>query len=91
MKNPSLCIDVSKSSSYANPFLALNQPLSKPFCFTNDASGVATAFDSIKLIESKTHRRSGVVLEATGNYSTPLVNSFHHAGYNVVVLNPPRN
>ena len=88
MNNPSLCIDVSKSSSFANPFLALNQPISKPFSFSNDATGVATAIGSLELLESNTHQRPDVVLEATGNYSIPLVNSFHNAGYNVVVLNP---
>lgn len=88
MNNPSLCIDVSKSSSFANPFLALNTPMSKPFSFSNDATGMVAAIDSLKLLEASTHQKPDVVLEATGNYSVPLVNSFHSNGYNVVVLNP---
>ena len=88
MNNPSLCIDVSKTSSFANPFLSLNTPIAKPFSFSHDASGINSAIDSLKLLENSTHQKPDVVLEATGNYSIPLVNSFHNAGYNVVVLNP---
>lgn len=88
MNNPALCIDVSKNTSYANPFLSIDETLAKPFSFTHDSYGFSHALKALESIEFITQKHPDVVLEATGNYSTPLVENFYQAGYNVVVLNP---
>lgn len=88
MHNPALCIDVLKSTSFANPFVSLNQTSMKPFSFSHDQHGLNLALKALHSLEASTGTRPDVVVEAAGNYSKPLVNSFYEHGYNVVVLNP---
>ncbi len=88
MNNPALCIDVSKHTSFANPFLHLNETLTQPFSFAHDLNGISLALKALESIEFITHVKPDVVLEATGHYSMPLIESFYQAGYNIVVLNP---
>lgn len=88
MRNPALCIDVSKSSSYANGFVDFNQPYSKPFSFDHTPDGLSLAFKHLLELERASGSKPHVVLEATGNYSKPIVQYFQQLGYKIVVLNP---
>ena len=88
MVNPVLSIDVSKSVSHAALFLSHGQLYQKPFRFTHSPDGVSYLVDSLRKVELETSVKPKVVLEATGNYSKPLVKFFGDEGYDVVVLNP---
>jgi transposase len=88
MNNSALCIDVSKSSSYANGFIDFNKPYSKPISFAHTPDGLASASNYLLELETASGSKPHVVLEATGNYSKPIVQHFQQLGYNIVVLNP---
>lgn len=88
MSNSSLCIDVSKASSFATAFTSLNHTFDNTFSFDHSAAGFKKAQSVLLDLEVASGSKPDVVLEATGNYSKPLVNNFHNLGYNVVVLNP---
>jgi transposase len=49
---------------------------------------MATLIQCLDMLEKKAGKKPQVVLEATGNYSTPIVSFFQKANYQVVVLNP---
>lgn len=86
--NPILSIDVSKSNSYAAAFLNNSKPFTEPFKFNHSPKGL----DALKKLLNELERVTGVtpkiVLEATGNYSKPIVAYFIHNNYEVIVLNP---
>jgi transposase len=88
MNNPALCIDVSKSSSYASAFLTYNNPFSKPMYFEHTPQGILCALKLLKELENVSDKKPDVVLEATGNYSKSIVQYFQGIGYQVIVLNP---
>ncbi|PKM95586.1 MAG: IS110 family transposase [Firmicutes bacterium HGW-Firmicutes-1] len=88
MRNSSLCIDVSKASSFATPFTSLNHTFDNTFCFDHSVSGFKKAQSVLFNLEVASGSKPDVVLETTGNYSKPLVTTFYNLGYNVVVLNP---
>jgi transposase len=88
MNNSALCIDVSKSSSYANGFVDFNKPYSKPISFAHTPDGLACAYKYLLELETASGSKPHVVLEATGNYSKPIVQHFQQLGYKIVVLNP---
>ncbi|ERI92167.1 hypothetical protein HMPREF1982_02556 [Clostridiales bacterium oral taxon 876 str. F0540] len=88
MNNPALCIDVSKSSSYANGFINFNKPYSKPISFDHTPNGLSLASKYLLELERASGSKPHVVLEATGNYSKPIVKYFQELGYEIVVLNP---
>lgn len=88
MNNPALCIDVSKSSSYANGFVNFNKPYSKPISFNHTPDGLSLATKYLLELETASGSKPHVVLEATGNYSKPIVKYFQEHGYEIVVLNP---
>lgn len=85
---PVLSIDVSKSESYAAFFLSYGQPYQKPFKFQHSSMGMNSLIHNLLEIEQTTRMKPEVVLEATGNYSKPIVSFFQHAGYKVTVINP---
>jgi transposase len=88
MNNSALCIDVSKSSSYASGFLDFNKPYSKPIYFNHTPEGLSSACRYLLELEAASGTKPHVVLEATGNYSKPLVQHFQELGYKIIVLNP---
>ena len=88
MYQPTLCIDVSKSKSYASAFLSPNNPVSKPFSFSHTEDGMKQVKVVLNQIQTDTSVKPTIVLEATGNYSKSLVLYFQTIGYDVVVLNP---
>lgn len=88
MNNPVLSIDVSKSKSFAASYLAYDKPLTKPFPFPHTKEGTKILSTQLKELESRTGIKPDIVLEATGNYSKPLVGFFQNSGYRVIVLNP---
>ena len=88
MPNSSLCIDVSKASSFATAFTSLNHTFDNTFSFEHSLTGFLKAQSVLLNLEVASGSKPDVVLEATGNYSKPLVNTFFNLGYNVVVLNP---
>lgn len=88
MNNPTLCIDVSKSSSYASAFISLDKPYSKPTYFEHTPEGMCFITKFLDEIELKSGIKPDVVLEATGNYSKSITQYFQECGYNVIVLNP---
>jgi transposase len=88
MNNPALCIDISKSSSFATGFLSLNKPYSKPFDFYHTPEGMKSALRCLKELHSSTCSKPDVVLEATGNFYKPVTQYFVSLGYSVYVLNP---
>lgn len=88
MNNSALCIDVSKSSSYANGFINFNKPYSKPISFDHTPDGLASASNYLLELEIASGTKPYIVLEATGNYSKPIVQYFQQLGYKVIVLNP---
>ena len=88
MYKPVLSIDVSKSKSVAAAFISYEEPLSKAFSFTHSPKGTTLLLKHLKELERKTGIKPEVALEATGNYSKPIIDFFQRSGYNVVVLNP---
>lgn len=88
MIQPILSIDVSKSKSYAATFLYYNQPFQKPFPFTHSQSEMKVLLSALHQLENETGLKPHVVLEATGNYSKPIVSFFENNGYPVFILNP---
>lgn len=88
MYQPTLCIDVSKSKSYASAFLSPSNPFSKPFSFNHTEEGMKQLRLVLDQIQADTKTKPTVVLEATGNYSKSLVHYFKAIGYDVVILNP---
>ena len=88
MYQPTLCIDVSKSKSYASAFLSPSNPVSKPFSFSHNEDGMKQVKVVLNQIQTDTSVKPTIVLEATGNYSKSLVHYFQTIGYDVVVLNP---
>lgn len=88
MNNPSLCIDVSKSSSYASAYLSYNKIYSEPVEFSHTPNGIRDVAKLLVELESISGKKPDVVLEATGNYSKSITQQFQHLGYNVIVLNP---
>lgn len=88
MNNPALCIDVSKSSSFATGFLSYNKPYSKPFDFSHTPEGMKSALHCLKELQNDSNSKPDVVLEATGNFYKPVIQYFINLGYSVYVLNP---
>ena len=88
MNQPILSIDVSKSKSYAATFLSYNHPFQKPFSFNHSQSELKLLLSALHKLETESGLKPHVVLEATGNYSKPIVSYFESNGYPVVILNP---
>jgi len=88
LNQPVLSIDVSKSYSYAKPFIAYGQPFSKSFSFKHTYDSTKTILNLLSALEEKTGIKPTVVMEATGNFSKPLQLFFSSSGYPVVELNP---
>ena len=88
MDHPVLSIDVSKSQSYAAAFLSFGQPYQRPTKFQHTPKGLSSLLDCLSRLELKTGKKPQVVLEATGNYSKPIISFFQQYNYQVVVLNP---
>ncbi|WP_256762170.1 IS110 family transposase [Cohnella sp. WQ 127256] len=88
MQNPVLSIDVAKGKSVAAAFSAYDSIVRKPFSFPHTPQGVSALLPLLEQLEVMTEQRPHVVLEATGNYSKPLVSYFSSMGYPVVILNP---
>ena len=88
MYQPTLCIDVSKSKSFASAFLSPTKQFSKPFAFTHTEDGMKQVKSVLNQIQLDTNTKPTIVLEATGNYSKSLVGYFQAIGYDVVILNP---
>ncbi|WP_373231372.1 transposase [Cohnella sp.] len=88
MQQPILSIDVAKGKSVAAAFSAYGAIVRKPFSFSHSPHGVSSLLPLLDQLEEMTQQRPHVVLEATGNYSKPLVSFFSAKGYPVVVLNP---
>lgn len=88
MNQPILSIDVSKSKSYAATFLSYNQPFQKPFSFNHSQTEMKLLLFALHKLETESGVKPHVVLEATGNYSKPIVSYFESNGYPVVILNP---
>jgi transposase len=84
-----LCISSNtKGKSVAAAFSAYDSIVRKPFSFLHTPQGVSALIPLLDQLELMTNQRPHVVLEATGNYSKPLVSYFSSMGYPVVVLNP---
>lgn len=77
MNQPVLSIDVSKSESYAAFYLSYGQPFQKAFKFHHSSEGLGALKDSLLELEQVTTLKPEVVLEATGNYSKPIVSFFN--------------
>jgi len=88
LNQPVLSIDVSKSYSYAKPFISYAQPYSKPFSFKHTYESTKEVLNLLDSLEDETGIRPKVVMEATGNYSKPLQLFFSNNGYKVIELNP---
>lgn len=88
MNNSVLCIDVSKSSSYATAFVDFNKPYSKPISFDHTPNGLCCAYKYLLELETASGSKPHVALEATGNYSKLIVQYFQQLDYKIVVLNP---
>lgn len=93
MNCPVLSIDVSKSRSYAAAFLFHNQPYQRPTPFPHTPfphtpEGMTTLINCLVKLQKETGKKPQVVLEATGNYSKPIINFFQNANYQVIALNP---
>ncbi len=88
LNQPVLSIDVSKSYSYAKPFLAYGQPYSKPFSFKHTYDSTKNILNLLDSLEDESGMKPTVVMEATGNFSKPLQLFFANSGYQVVELNP---
>lgn len=88
MNQPVLSIDVSKSKSFAATFMSYGQPFDKPFSFNHTQSDMGFLLSTLNKMENVSGIKPHIVLEATGNYSKPIVNYFENNGYPVVILNP---
>jgi len=88
LNQPVLSIDVSKSYSYAKPFISYGQPYSKPFSFKHTYDSTKEVLKLLDSLEDETGIKPKVVMEATGNYSKPLQLFFSSNGYKVIELNP---
>jgi len=88
MDCPVLSIDVSKSQSHAAAFLSPGKSYQRPTPFPHTMEGMTSLVNCLVELEQITGKKPQVVLEATGNYSTPIVRFFQKANYQVVVLNP---
>ena len=86
--DPIISIDVSKSNSYAAAFLSNSNPYAKPFKFIHPPKRLDALTTLLKDMEGVTGVTPKVVLEATGNYSKPIVSYFINNHYEVIVLNP---
>lgn len=88
MNHPVFSIDVAKGKSVAAAFLSYHDCLYKPFPFCHcpeDFQKVLAILEELRIVSGQEPK---VVLEATGNYSKPLVSFFSAHGYSVVLLNP---
>lgn len=88
MNHPVLSIDVAKGKSVAAAFLSYHDCLYKslPFCHCpEDFQKVLAILEELRIVSGQEPK---VVLEATGNYSNPLVSFFSAHGYSIVLLNP---
>lgn len=88
MKQPALCIDVSKGKSVAAAFLAFDEVFRKPFSFQHSQSGLASLLPLLDEMRELTNCTPYIVLEATGQYSKSLVSFFESHSFPVVLLNP---
>jgi transposase len=88
MNKPVLSLDVSKNSSYAATYLALGEPLDKPFSIPHSPQGLTVLLERLKTLERLTGKKPDVILESTGNYSKPISLNLREAGYSVIILNP---
>jgi len=79
---------LAKDKSVAAAFSAYGNIVHKPFSFPHSPQGVSSLLPLLAQLEASTGKRPHIVLEATGNYSKPLVSFFSAKGYPVVVLNP---
>jgi transposase len=86
--NPILAIDVSKSKSVAAVFMNQNQCSIKPFSFNHTNAELDNLCKLLTTLEDHYHVKPKVVMEATGNYSKPLVAFFQKRGFQTFVLNP---
>ncbi|SMF79036.1 Transposase [Paenibacillus uliginis N3/975] len=88
MNQPVLSIDVAKGKSVAAAFLSYHDCMYKPFSFIHTNEDLHRLFAILEQMKNVTDQEPKVVLEATGNYSKPLVSFFSSHGYSVVLLNP---
>lgn len=88
MKQPALCIDVSKGKSVAAAFLALDDIFRKPFSFQHSKTDLASLLSLLDEMRELTECAPHIVLEATGHYSKSLVSFFESHAFPVVLLNP---
>ena len=79
-----LSIDVSKSKIVAAAFVSYDEPLTKTFSFTHSPKDTELLLKQLQELERKTGIKPEVALEATGNYSKPIIDFFQRSGYNVV-------
>lgn len=76
MNQPVLSIDVSKSYSYAKPFVAYQKPYSKLFSFKHTYANASDVINLLLALEVKTGVKPLIVMEATGNFSKPIKSFF---------------
>lgn len=88
MNQPVLSIDVAKGKSVAAAFLSYGEVYRKPFSFSHTPDQLSSLLDLLEQLKRENPLHLQVVLEATGNYSKPIVSFFSSHGYPVVVLNP---
>ncbi|MNO88964.1 Transposase IS116/IS110/IS902 family protein [compost metagenome] len=88
MNIPVLSIDVAKGKSVAAAFLSYHDCMYKPFPFSHTHDDLNHLLSILEQMKQATGHEPTVVLEATGNYSKPLVSFFSSYGYSVIVLNP---
>lgn len=88
MNIPVLSIDVAKGKSVAAAFLSYHDCMYKPFPFSHTRDDLNHLLSILEQMKQATGQEPTVVLEATGNYSKPLVSFFSSYGYSVIVLNP---
>lgn len=88
MNIPVLSIDVAKGKSVAAAFLSYHDCMYKPFPFSHTRDDLNHLLLILEQMKQATGQEPTVVLEATGNYSKPLVSFFSSYGYSVIVLNP---
>jgi transposase len=88
MNIPVLSIDVAKGKSVAAAFLSYHDCMYKPFPFSHTGDDLNHLLSILEQMKQSTGQEPRVVLEATGNYSKPLVSFFSSYGYSVIVLNP---
>lgn len=88
MIDPVLSIDVSKENSTAALFLSQGNLKDKTFTFKHTHNELSEVLEILNSTEIETGSKAKVVLEATGNYSTPIVSFFETNGFKVISLNP---